>query len=309
MAIYRLEAKIIGRSGGQSAVGAAAYRSGRSILSVAAYRASEKLHDQTRDITFDYSRKQAVEHSEILAPDHAPEWASDRQSLWNAVEAREDQSNRPGDAQLAREVLVTLPRELGAEECIALVRAFVRDEFVGKGMVADVSVHRPMASDGGEQPHAHILLTMRRIEDGQFTSKAREWNWRVKDWRVAWQDHANSALREAGSDARIDHRSLEARGINRAPQPKQGVSMHAQSSQAHHAARRAHYAQVNHQNRVQAQARAIERLREGKRLPPGVLPSYGQKIAPQRTRSLDAGEDPRRRRRVQANEREQGFDV
>lgn len=308
MAIYRLEAKIIGRSSGKSAVGAAAYRSGRSILSVAAYRASEKLHDQSRDITFDYSRKERVEHSEIMAPPGSPEWAYDREKLWNAVEAREDRSNRPDDAQLAREVLVTLPRELSADECIALVQGFVRDEFMDNGMVADFSIHRPDASDGGAQPHAHVLLTMRHLEDGKFTSKAREWNWRVNDWRVAWQEHANAALEASGRPERIDHRSLEARGINRAPQPKLGVSMHARSAQAHHAARRAHHAHVQHQNRVSAQARAIERLREGKRLPPGIHPSYGSQIAPERTRQVEAGKDLRRRRRVHANDREQGFD-
>ena len=112
MAIYRLEARIIGRSMGKSAVGAAAYRSGRSIVSIAAYRSAEKLKDYSRDITFDYSRKERVEYSAVLAPDGAPAWVYDREKLWNAVEAREDRAKRPHEAQLAREVLVTLPREL-----------------------------------------------------------------------------------------------------------------------------------------------------------------------------------------------------
>src|SRR5689334_3151584 len=103
MAIYRLEAKIIGRATGRSAVGAAAYRSGskvtakpgRSILSVAAYRSGERLTDEGRDITFDYSRKQHIEYETIMGPDHAPDWVYDRARLWNAVEEREDRAKRP----------------------------------------------------------------------------------------------------------------------------------------------------------------------------------------------------------------------
>ena len=238
VAIYRREAKIIGRSMGKSAVGAAAYRSGRSIVSIAAYRAAEKLKDHSRDITFDYSRKEHVEYSAILAPAGSPDWVYDREKLWNAVEAREDRAKRPAEAQLAREVLVTLPRELSAEQCAELVHAFVEEQFVSKGMVADISIHRPSASDGGEQPHAHILLTMRRLEDGEFTSKARDWNWKINEWRPAWQEHANRALAEAGIAARIDHRSLADRGIQRMPQPKQGVAMHARTHAPHLVARR-----------------------------------------------------------------------
>ena len=146
MAIYRLEAKIIGRSMGM-AVGAAAYRSGRSIVSIAAYRAAEKLTDHSRDITFDYSRKERVEYSAILAPADSPAWVYDREKLWNAVEAREDRAKRPHEAQLAREVLVTLPRELDAEQCAELVHAFTWEQFVSKGMVADV-FHPPAACIG-----------------------------------------------------------------------------------------------------------------------------------------------------------------
>jgi ATP-dependent exoDNAse (exonuclease V) alpha subunit len=309
VAIYRLEAKIIGRSMGKSAVGAAAYRSGRSIVSIAAYRAAEKLKDHSRDITFDYSRKEHVEYSAILAPAGSPDWVYDREKLWNAVEAREDRAKRPAEAQLAREVLVTLPRELSAEQCAELVHAFAEEQFVSKGMVADISIHRPSASDGGEQPHAHILLTMRRLEDGEFTSKARDWNWKINEWRPAWQEHANRALAEAGIAARIDHRSLAARGIQRMPQPKQGVAMHARTHAPHLDARRMEFARVDHENRVLSHARALERLRAGGRLPPGIHVAAKPQAEGRRTVSHDADFEQRRRRRVQAVGLGDGIDL
>ena len=298
MAIYRLEARIIGRSGGHSAVGAAAYRSGRSIISIAAYRAGTKLHDEGRDITFDYSRKERVEYAGILAPADAPAWVFNREKLWNAVEAREDRAKRPAEAQLAREILVTLPRELRADQCVALVHAFVRAQFTSRGMVADIAIHRPSASDGGEQPHAHILLTMRRLEDGKFTGKAREWNWRINEWRPAWQEHANQTLKDAGFAVRIDHRSLADRGIRRQPQPKQGVALHARTDALHLIARRLEYARVNYRNRLRSQTRALDRLRGGRDLPPGIhVPAI---VAPERrTVAHDAEHDYRRRRRRQ----------
>lgn len=266
MAIYRLEAKIIGRATGGSAPAAAAYRSGetvgmasgRSILSAAAYRSGEPLRDEGRGLAFDYSRKQHVEYAAIMAPDGAPAWVYDRQTLWNAVERREDASKRPWHAQLAREVLVTLPRELSAAQCAALVRGFVQAEFTSQGMVADIALHRPPASDGGEQPHAHILLTMRHLEGGRFTGKGRDWNRRVTRWRPAWQEHVNRALAEAGSEARVDHRSLEVRGIDREPQVKLGISGHARAGHRHHVQRRLAYHQVNHRNLTRVQARALE---------------------------------------------------
>lgn len=308
VAIYRLEAKIIGRSMGKSAVAAAAYRSGRSIVSIAAYRSAEKLKDYSRDITFDYSRKERVEYSAILAPADSPAWVYDREKLWNAVEAREDRAKRPHEAQLAREVLVTLPRELDAEQCIELVHAFIEDQFVSRGMIADVSIHRPDASDGGEQPHAHILLTMRRLEDGEFTSKARDWNWKINEWRPAWQEHANQALKEAGHAARIDHRSLKDRSIDRKPQPKQGVAMHARTHAPHLAARRMEYARVNYENRVRSQARALARLRAGKRLPPGIHATVKPQPEVRRAVSQDAEFERRRRRRAQAVGPGEGID-
>ena len=159
VAIYHFSAKVIGRSAGRSAVASAAYRAG------------ERLHEARPDLDHDYSAKQGVVHSEIMLPDGAPDrWRSAddsrealrvvRERLWNEVEAGEKRK----DAQLARDIEISLPRELGKAEAIRLVRDFVQEQFVARGMVADLNVHWTQARDGGEQPHAHVMLTMRRLE-------------------------------------------------------------------------------------------------------------------------------------------------
>lgn len=208
MAIYHLSAKVIGRSSGRSATGAAAYR------------AAEIVRDERTGIVHDYSRKGGVEHREIVAPDNAPAWMRDREQLWNAVEKVE----RRKDAQLAREVEVGIPRELTPDQRRELVREFVREEFVSRGMIADVCWHMGKASDGGAHPHAHILLTMRELTGDGFGNKNRDWNGKdvLEGWRERWEAHANRALERAGRDERIDHRSFADRGVDREPQPKLG---------------------------------------------------------------------------------------
>ncbi len=155
---YRLEVKIIGRSAGHSVVAAAAYRSG------------EKINDKRTGINHDYSRKGSIEGKEIIAPLNAPEWIKNRANLWNEVEAKENRK----DAQLAREVIISLPRELDSEQRQGLVKNFVKNEFVSKGMIADVSFHNPPAGDGLENPHAHILLTMRHVTPDGFGNRGSE---------------------------------------------------------------------------------------------------------------------------------------
>lgn len=211
MAIYHMTTKVMKRSEGKSAVHAAAYRSGSA------------LRDERSDRTFDYSRRKGVEHSEIIAPDNAPGWASDRADLWNRVEAGEKRK----DAQLAREVEFALPRELSAAQCVALVRAFVRDEFVSRGMVADISIHRTVAGDGGDHPHCHVMLTMRHLGPDGFGQKAREWNdhERYNLTRERWAKAANDALDTVGSSSRIDHRSYAEQGIAKEPQPHLGIAL------------------------------------------------------------------------------------
>jgi Ti-type conjugative transfer relaxase TraA len=208
MAIYHLSVKVISRSAGRSAVAAAAYRS------------AGRLHDERIDRTHDFTNKGGVVHSEVLLPEGAPEYLSDREQLWNAVEAAE----RRKDAQLSREVEFAIPRELDQAEGIRLAREFVQREFVERGMIADLNVHWDIGADGLAKPHAHVMLTMREVDGDGFGAKVRDWNRTelVEHWRERWAEHVNERLAELDIDARIDHRSLEAQGIGFEPQDKIG---------------------------------------------------------------------------------------
>jgi Ti-type conjugative transfer relaxase TraA len=209
MAIYHLHVKVIGRKSGSSAVASAAYRS------------ASRLRDERLDRSHDFSAKRGVVHSEMMLPENAPEAWSDRERLWNDVEAFEIRK----DAQLAREVEFAIPREMSERDGIALARDFVRSEFVDRGMIADLNVHWDMAEDGMPKPHAHVMLTMRAVDENSFGQKAREWNRTemVERWRRSWAELANERLAELDIDARIDHRSFEAQGIALEPQSQIGA--------------------------------------------------------------------------------------
>jgi len=208
MAIYHFSAKIISRAAGSSALAAAAYRS------------ASRLHDERLGRHHDFSNKAGVVHSEVMLPDGAPEEWHDREKLWNAVEAAELRK----DAQLAREIEFAIPRELDQSEGICLARDFVEREFVARGMVADLNVHWDVAPDGSPKPHAHVMLGLRAVSDEGFGAKVRDWNRTelLTHWREAWAEHVNRRLAELDIDARIDHRSLEAQGIDLEPQHKIG---------------------------------------------------------------------------------------
>src|SRR6202046_1694053 len=212
MAIYHLHVKVIGRKSGSSAVASAAYRS------------ASRLRDERRGSDQDFSSKRAVVHSEVLLPENAPEAWRDRERLWNDVEAFEVRK----DAQLAREVEFAIPRELSESEGIELARDFVRGEFVDRGMIADLNVHWDFGEDGMPKPHAHVMLTMRTMNEDGFGPKARHWNpaEMVERWRERWAELANERLAELDIDARIDHRSLEAQGIALEPQSQIGAPAH-----------------------------------------------------------------------------------
>ena len=152
MAIYHLHVKVIGRKSGSSAVASAAYRS------------ASRLHDERLDRSHDFSAKRGVVHSEVMLPENAPEAWSDRERLWNDVEAFEIRK----DAQLAREVEFAIPREMTQAQGIELARDFVRGEFVDRGMIADLNVHWDMGEDGMPKPHAHVMLTMREVDENGF---------------------------------------------------------------------------------------------------------------------------------------------
>ncbi|PZQ54814.1 MAG: Ti-type conjugative transfer relaxase TraA [Novosphingobium pentaromativorans] len=209
MAIYHLHVKVIGRKAGSSAVASAAYRS------------ASRMRDERIDRVQDFSAKRGVVHSEVLLPENAPEQWSDRERLWNDVEAFEVRK----DAQLAREVEFAIPREMTQAQGIELARDFAQAEFVDQGMIADLNVHWDIGEDGMPKPHAHVMLTMRSVDENGFGPKVRDWNatQMVERWRERWAEHVNERLAELDIDTRIDHRSLEAQGIGLEPQTQIGA--------------------------------------------------------------------------------------
>ena len=181
---------------------------GRSATAAIAYRAAERIEDHRTGLTFDYAGRSGVDHTEILAPDHAPDWAYDRSELWNQVERAETRKN----SQVAREVRVALPAELTHAQRVELVRDFAQEQFVDRGMIADIALHAPGRDGDDRNHHAHILLTTREIGAEGFTTKNRDWNKvdLLEHWREAWALGSNHALERAGLEERIDHRTLEA---------------------------------------------------------------------------------------------------
>lgn len=233
MAIYHCTCKIISRGQGRSAVGAAAYRSG------------EKLYNEYDGIEHDYTKKGGVVYSEIMLCENAPKEYQDRRTLWNAVEQIEKSSK----AQLAREYEVALPVELSREEQIKLVRDFAKENFVDNGMCVDFSIHDK--EDGN--PHAHIMLTTRPIEQDnswgvkqkkeyildkngqkQYDKKKQTYkcktvkttNWDSKEFlqrsRESWAEKINQELEKKSLPQRIDHRSLKEQGVDRVPTIHEG---------------------------------------------------------------------------------------
>jgi|TARA_R100001369_G_scaffold91609_1_gene133404 hypothetical protein len=202
MAIYHLRATMISRS------------QGRSATAASAYRMAERIEDRRTGLTFDYAARGGVDHTEILAPDHAPDWVRDRSELWNRVEESETRRN----SQVAREVRVALPDELTHAQRVALVRDYAQAQFVDRGMVADIALHAPGREGDERNHHAHILLTTRELDaegsvpGGGFTTKNRDWNKVevLEGWREAWARDSNAALERAGIEDRVDHRTLVA---------------------------------------------------------------------------------------------------
>ena len=145
MAIYHLEAKVVSRGAGRSAVAASAYLS------------CSRLYNDYDGIQHDYTKKQGLVWQEVFLPEYAPQEWQDREKLWNAVEEVETAK----DSRLAREFVVALPIELSREEQIELLQDFIRKQFVSDGMCADAAIH----DTDGHNPHAHILLTVRPLDE------------------------------------------------------------------------------------------------------------------------------------------------
>ncbi len=209
MAIYHLNAKIISRSNGQSATEAAAYR------------AAEKIYDERTGETFNYTRKKGVYATEILTPNNAPDWMLDRSSLWNAAELFEKRSN----SRTAREFDIALPTELTHHQKQDLVRNFAQDNFVHKGLVADLAFH----DINTHNPHVHIMITTRTVDENGLGAKDRSLD--KKDFllqlRESWATYTNDALESIGSSEKIDHRTLEEQNITRIPQIHLGANVAA----------------------------------------------------------------------------------
>ena len=201
MAIFHLNAKVISRGKGQSAVAAAAYRSG------------ERLRDeQVDEQKFYKARAERIQFTDIMAPKDAPEWAHDRNQLWNNVERAEKRK----DAQLAREIEISLPHELTERQREWLVKDFAREAFVRNGYVVDIAIHAPDKTSDDRNHHAHLMVTMRTLgPDGFATKKDRSLNSaeQLGAWREQWAHLANRYLERHGHDVRIDHRSLKEQGI------------------------------------------------------------------------------------------------
>ncbi len=199
VAIFHLAAQVIGRS------------SGRSATAAAAYRAGARIDDARTGEIHDYTRKHGVREAFILAPENAAPWMLNRAGLWNGIEAVEKRK----DAQLCREIEIGLPAELEHQDRRTLLVEFIQEEFIARGMIADVAMHAPGREGDRRNEHAHILLTMRQIEGGGFGNKARDWNdpALVETWRANWAERVNHALKAHGVAERIDHRSYARQAV------------------------------------------------------------------------------------------------
>lgn len=213
---YHLSVKMIGRTEGRSAVACAAYRSGQT------------LEDERYAKVHDYAPRRGITRTGILAPEDAPAWALDRQRLWNRVEAAEKRK----DAQLAREFELALPHQLPQQEMAGMVETFISEQLIPRGMIVDYAIHSPNRAGDERNWHAHLMTTLRPLEDGQLSKlKDREAcaPEMIQQWREAWAEIQNRTferLQVRGDDGqilRVDHRSYEQQGINREPTQHMGV--------------------------------------------------------------------------------------
>lgn len=223
MAIFHLDIKTVARGTGRTATAAAAYRAG------------ERIRDERTGALYNHSKRDDVLHKEIFLPsslEHSGarmEWARDRSMLWNTAEKAEQRS----DSRVAREYLVALPAELSAEQRLSLARTFSREIADRYKVAVDLAIHAPRPEGDPRNFHAHLLATTRELTpEGLGPKTGLDRNGEVrselglptsrqefKALRARWAELTNEALREANVEARIEHRSLEAQGIDREPRP------------------------------------------------------------------------------------------
>ncbi|HGH8185763.1 TPA: MobQ family relaxase [Streptococcus pyogenes] len=237
---FHFSVNIISRGKGKSAVASAAYISG------------EKIKNEWDGVTHDYTKKQGVISKEIYLPDHAPEEYKDRKTLWNSVELFEKNSN----AQLARNFIISLPKELSIEENKKMIEEYVQNNFVKEGMIVDLAIHDE-SREGNQNIHAHIMTIVRPInEDGTWGQKSKKeyildekgekilnkngkpktrkvelttWNDKgnVEKWRENFSDLCNEYLAKNKIEKRVDHRSFKRQGIKQIPTIHLGASASA----------------------------------------------------------------------------------
>ncbi|RND52733.1 MobQ family relaxase [Lacticaseibacillus paracasei] len=219
---------------------------GRSAIAGASYRSGEKLFDQKEGRSYFYARS-VMPESFILTPKNAPEWASDREKLWNEVERKDRRAN----SRYAKEFNVALPVELSEDEQKELLTKYVQENFVDEGMVADVAIHR----DHPDNPHAHVMLTNRPFNpDGTWGIKSKkqyilddngnktytgtskypksrkilmvDWDKKEKitEWRHNWAASVNQALEQKNIPDRISEKSFMEQGIDDTPTQHEGIN-------------------------------------------------------------------------------------
>lgn len=224
----------------------------KSAVASAAYISCEKLTNEWDGVTHDYHNKKGLLHSEIYLPKNIPKEFQDRNFLWNSVELNEKASN----AQLARNFIIALPKELSFEENKKLIIDFIQENFVSKGMIADLAIHDE-SNEGNKNIHAHIMTTIRPInEKGQWQPKSKkeyildengeriklksgnyktrkveltDWNDKgnAEKWRENFAVLCNQYLEKNNLKKRVDHRSFERQGIEKIPTIHLGASASA----------------------------------------------------------------------------------
>lgn len=268
MAVYFLQLKTFGRSGGSSAVSAAAYRSG------------ERIRDERAGRTYDHTGRRDVMHKEVLVPGGVAgsglDWVQDRSVLWNLAEHAESRRN----ARVAREYLVALPVELPDGARVQLARDFAQGLTDRYGFALDLTVHAPRDFPGSDPRnfHAHLLATTREVTPGGLGAKtALELNDGKRHGlglppvihellfvREQWATATNHALQDAGLDVRVDHRSLAAQGIDREPYPYIPRVAFEMERHGYHSAQ-AERLRSEYRDRVQAR---LERAAQAEAAPP-----------------------------------------
>jgi MobA/MobL family len=221
LAIFFMQISSVARAAGRRATAAAAYRSG------------ERIRDERSGDSFNHSRRRDILHTEIFLPsqfDQVPvAWARNRERLWNTAEHAEKRHN----ARVAREFQVTLPAELDAVRRVALARTYARELADRYRVAVDLAVHEPRPDGDPRHFHAHLLMTTREVTPAGLGAKAgldmhsserrrrglTDHRQEFISVRERWATLTNEALREANVDARVDHRSLAAQGIDREPLP------------------------------------------------------------------------------------------